>query len=151
MRKETKLQPYIKRRLYDSIARGSVTLKPWIFLSRNLLNTKGTQWLHFSMYLDTLPVGHSSNHQYHCCQLKKIELCFEFLSHFKVFIWFSLVFDEEPGYMHISGSSYFVFSFQDYAQFNHGSVGIVMQNRPRPLQITPKCITYENQFLFTRS
>jgi len=37
------------------------------------------------------PVGHSSNHQYHCCQLT-IELCFEFLSNFfKVCIWISIV------------------------------------------------------------
>ena len=41
-----------------------------IFLSRNLLNTEGTQLLHFSVYLDILPVGHSSNHEYQCCQLK---------------------------------------------------------------------------------
>jgi len=28
------------------------------------------------------PAGHSSNHEHHCCHYKKIELCFEFLSHF---------------------------------------------------------------------
>ena len=28
------------------------------------------------------PVGHSSNHEYHCCQLTRQSSCFKFLSHF---------------------------------------------------------------------
>jgi hypothetical protein len=35
-------------------------------------------------YIVLPPVGHSSNHEYHCCQLT-IKLCFEFLSHFQGF------------------------------------------------------------------
>ena len=39
------------------------------------------------------PVGHSSNHQYHCCQLTRQSSCgSNFYRTFKVFIWLSLVF-----------------------------------------------------------
>jgi hypothetical protein len=48
--------------------------------------------------------------------------------------------------MHFNGSCYFIFSCQDFAQFNHGSIGIVTQNKPGPLQITLKCITHEHHF-----
>jgi len=38
------------------------------------------------------PVGHSSNHQYHCCQLTKQSSCgSNFYRTFKVFIWLSFV------------------------------------------------------------
>jgi len=37
------------------------------------------------------PVGHSSNHQYHCCQLTRQWICVSnFYRIFKVFIWISL-------------------------------------------------------------
>jgi len=39
------------------------------------------------------PVGHSSNHQYHCCQLTRQSSCLSnFYRSFKVFIWLSLIF-----------------------------------------------------------
>jgi hypothetical protein len=38
------------------------------------------------------PVGHSSNHEYHCCQLTRQSSCVSnFYRTFKVFIWLSLV------------------------------------------------------------
>ena len=38
------------------------------------------------------PVGHSSDHQYHCCQLTRQSSCVSnFYRTFKVFIWLSLV------------------------------------------------------------
>ena len=38
------------------------------------------------------PAGHSSNHQYHCCQLTRQSNCVSnFYRTFKVFIWLSLV------------------------------------------------------------
>jgi hypothetical protein len=38
------------------------------------------------------PVGHSSNHEYHCCQLKRQSSCVSnFYRTFRVFIWLSLV------------------------------------------------------------
>jgi len=38
------------------------------------------------------PVGHSSNHEYHCCQLTRQSNCVSnFYRTFKVFIWLSLV------------------------------------------------------------
>jgi hypothetical protein len=38
------------------------------------------------------PVGHSSNHEYHCCQLTRQLICVSnFYCTFKVFIWLSLV------------------------------------------------------------
>jgi len=39
------------------------------------------------------PVGHSSNHQYHCCQLTRQSSCgSNFYRTFKVFIWLSPVY-----------------------------------------------------------
>ena len=39
------------------------------------------------------PVGHSSNHEYHCCQLTRQSSCASnFYRTFKIFIWLSLVF-----------------------------------------------------------
>jgi hypothetical protein len=39
------------------------------------------------------PVGHSSNHQYHCCQLTRQSSCVSnFYRTFNIFIWLSLVF-----------------------------------------------------------
>jgi len=38
------------------------------------------------------PVGHSSNHEYHCCQLTRQSSCVSNFYHtFNVFIWLSLV------------------------------------------------------------
>jgi len=38
------------------------------------------------------PVGHSSNHDYHCCQLKRQWSCASnFYRNFKVFIWLTIV------------------------------------------------------------
>jgi len=46
--------------------------------------------LHFCIVLP--PVGHSSNHEYRCCQLTRQSNCVSnFYRTFKVFIWLSLV------------------------------------------------------------
>jgi len=61
-------------------------------LSRNLWNTNGTQQLHFSMWSPLPPDSHSSNNEYHCCQLTRQSRCVSnFYRTFEVFIWLSLI------------------------------------------------------------
>ena len=73
---------------YNANIREWVKWKPQILFSRKLLNTKSTQWLHFSMQSPLSPVGHSSNHEYHYCQLTRQSCCVSnFYRTFKVFIW----------------------------------------------------------------
>ena len=54
---------------------------------------KGTQWPHFLCSIVLPPVGHSSKHEYHCCQLTRQSSCVSnFYRTFKIFIWLSIIY-----------------------------------------------------------
>jgi len=53
------------------------------------------------------PVGHSSNHQYHCCQLTRQSSCVSnFYRNFKIFNWLSLVDNQSRKESHITKFSF---------------------------------------------
>ena len=61
------------------------------------------------------PVGHSSNYQYHCCQLIRQSGCVSnFYRTFKVFLWLSLVLDFRVTYGTVGEISWVSHSVEEY-------------------------------------
>ena len=103
----------------QALCKGESNEKLKRVLSRNLLNTNGTQWLHFSVLFLTATCRPLFKPWVSLLKLKRQSSCSsKFYRTFKVFIWLSLVF--EP----VCRSSLFVWSEAVWGSYEEFTVSV---------------------------